>query len=50
MTRWMDDAGHMLARPGAHPRERQLADSAAHDAAMAAWLEGFLERWLDDAS
>jgi GMP synthase (glutamine-hydrolysing) len=45
-----DDAGHMLARPGAHPRERQLADSAAHDAAMAAWLEGFLERWLDDAS
>jgi GMP synthase (glutamine-hydrolysing) len=47
MTRWMDTAGHMLADPGAHPRERQLADSATHDPAMANWLEGFLERWLE---
>jgi GMP synthase (glutamine-hydrolysing) len=47
MTRWLNDAGHMLERPGAHPRERQLAESAAYDTAMAAWLEDFLERWLD---
>jgi len=47
MARWIDTAGHMLGHPGAHPPERQLADSAAHDVAMAAWLEGFLERWLE---
>ncbi len=50
MTRWMNEAGQMLANPGAHPRDRQLADSGTYDAAMAAWLEGFLERWLDGAS
>jgi hypothetical protein len=50
MTRWMNEAGHMLANPGAHPRNRQLADSGTYDAAMAKWLEGFLERWLDGAS
>lgn len=49
MARWIDTAGHMLVHPGAHPRERQLADSAAHDAAMSSWFEGFLERWLEGA-
>ena len=46
MARWIDTAGHMLAHPGAHPPERQHADSAVHDAAMAFWFEGFLDRWL----
>jgi len=46
MARWIDTAGYMLGHPGAHPPGRQLADSANHDAAMAAWLEGFLKHWL----
>lgn len=46
--RWIEEAGHMLERPGAHPAERQLADGARHDPAMGAWLECFLERWLQD--
>ncbi len=47
MRRWLDQAGHMLVAPGAHPRERQLADAARHDRPLKAWLEGFLERWLE---
>jgi GMP synthase (glutamine-hydrolysing) len=47
MNRWMEEAGHMLAEPGAHPRDRQLADARVRDPPMAAWLEGFLARWLD---
>jgi GMP synthase (glutamine-hydrolysing) len=46
MTRWMEEAGHMLAEPNAHPRERQLKDAALYDAPLAAWLEGFLDDWL----
>lgn len=47
IRRWLTDAAHMLSEPGAHPAERQLADIEAHDADMAAWLEHFLEHWLD---
>ncbi|RMD61917.1 MAG: glutamine amidotransferase [Alphaproteobacteria bacterium] len=46
MTRWMDSAAHMLDNPNAHPRERQLADAAVHEPAMARWLERFLRAWL----
>ncbi len=46
MTRWMENAAHMLENPNAHPRERQLADAARHDPAMARWLDGFLKDWL----
>lgn len=49
LTRWMDEAGHMLDNPNAHPRARQLADAEVHDAPLAAWLERFLDGWLDDA-
>ena len=49
MCRWMESAGHMLERKGAHPRERQLADAETYDAPLAAWFDGFLARWLDDA-
>ena len=47
--RWIDTAGHMLAERGAHPEQRQLADGERHDPTMRAWLEGFLDRWLDGA-
>ena len=47
--RWIREAGHMLASPGAHPAERQVADGARYDATMRVWLETFLDRWLEDA-
>lgn len=46
MHRWLQEAGHMLAEPGAHAREAQLADSERFDAPMEAWLDRFLVRWL----
>ena len=46
MERWMREAGHMLAAPGAQPSDLQLADCERFDAPMAAWLRGFLCRWL----
>lgn len=45
-SRWMAEAGHLLEKPGAHPRERQFTDAAAHDAPLADWLDGFMRRWL----
>ena len=48
MQRWLSEASESLAHPGAHPRERQLADAEQHDAAMAAWLNCFLDHWLGD--
>lgn len=47
IQRWLTEAGHMLAEPGAHPEARQRADMARHDIAMASWLERFLVRWLE---
>jgi len=46
MTRWMKEAGHMLAEPNAHPRARQLADAERFDAPLGSWLERFLGGWL----
>lgn len=48
MRRWIDEADHMLARPGAHPAERQEADSTVYDGTMADWLAGFLDLWLGE--
>jgi GMP synthase (glutamine-hydrolysing) len=48
-TTWMAEAGHMLAMPGARPREAHFRDALAHDDRLAAWLEGFLPAWLDAA-
>lgn len=44
--RWIKEAGHMLASPGAHPAERQREDSERHDPPMRDWFEGFLDRWI----
>lgn len=46
MARWLRDAAHMLEEPGAHARDRQLADAARYDEPLEAWLRSFLERWL----
>lgn len=50
MTRWMNEAGHMLAEPNAHPRARQLADAERFDAPLASWLERFLDDWLAEGA
>lgn len=47
MNRWIENASHMLAEPGAHPAERQRADAQTWDPPMAGWLEDFLDHWLD---
>lgn len=46
---WMAEAGHMLAWPGAQPREAHFQGALHHDGPLAAWLEGFLPRWLNGA-
>jgi len=46
MQRWLSTADHMLDRPGAHPDERQIADSKQFDAPLSDWLNGFLDDWL----
>ena len=50
MKRWLREAGHCLSEPGAHPAERQLADAALYDKAMADWLNSFLADWLEAPS
>lgn len=46
MRRWQVKAAHRLVEPGAQPAEAQCRDWVRHDAALAHWLEGFLDRWL----
>lgn len=46
---WLAAASHMLSNPGAHSRERQLADNDRHLAPLGSWLSGFLDHWLPAA-
>jgi len=46
ISRWMREAAHMLEEPGAQSAEKQMADNQRFDGEMAAWLRGFLDRWL----
>lgn len=46
--RWIRDAGHMLAEPGAQPSEDQLAAAEHHDEPIELWLRSFLETWIAD--
>ncbi len=48
MVRWMEMDSDEAEKPGAHSRERQLADSERYDAPMGDWFEGFLRRWIAD--
>lgn len=45
-TRWLDEAAHMLSTPGAHDRDRQLADTQRYDGAQQQWLRRFIDHWL----
>lgn len=45
--RWLDMIPDACSRPGAHSRERQVADAARHDDKMRLWFEGFLDRWVE---
>ena len=46
--RWITEAGHMLAEPGAHSADRQIADAERYDGPMESWFEKFLDVWLGD--
>lgn len=46
MERWAKMAGHRLVLPGAQARDQMRANYARYDAGIAAWLDGFLTRWL----
>lgn len=49
LRRWLDTAADHLVRPGAQPRDMQLADCPRFDPPMHVWLDGFLDRWLGRA-
>lgn len=46
IVRWNGEAGPGRERPGAHPRDRQLADAETFYTDMTSWYEGFLGHWL----
>ena len=48
MNRWIDEASHMLAEPGAHDAGRQRSDARRFDRPMSLWLDTFLDQWLGD--
>ena len=45
MCRWTTRGAERLNAPGAHPRDRHLADWFLYDAAVAQWLDCFLGTW-----
>ncbi len=49
MARWIEEAGHMLAKPGAQPAERHFAEAERYDPPTAAWLERFFDDWLEES-
>ncbi|MBB4264552.1 glutamine amidotransferase-related protein [Roseospira visakhapatnamensis] len=46
MERWIHKAAPMLMLPGARPAEDHRAGRRRFDAAVARWVERFLDRWL----
>ena len=48
MKRWLDTSKDKGEKPGAHSRDRQIADSARYDGPMAAWFTAFLDCWVAD--
>jgi GMP synthase (glutamine-hydrolysing) len=46
MCRWTVRGHENLDKPGALPRERQLADWYLHDPKMRLWIDAFLDAWL----
>ncbi|MDX2257425.1 MAG: glutamine amidotransferase [Hyphomicrobiaceae bacterium] len=50
IVRWLALSGHRLAEPGARPIETVLDDHRLCGAAIAGWLDEFLEGWLAGSS
>ncbi len=50
MCRWTTRGAERLSRPGAQPRQGQLAGWFQHDRDVAAWLGAFLPAWLAGAA
>lgn len=46
MHRWTIKAAHRFVLPGVRPRETHFVDRLAHDRAVDAWLDQFLDHWL----
>ena len=46
MDAWLEFGKERLNRPGAQPAALHRQGRAAHDAALRAWLERFLDHWL----
>lgn len=46
IDRWTTDAADQLDLPGAQPRQIQFQAHERHSAAVATWLERFLQQWL----
>ena len=47
MHRWTTLAAHRFVLPGARQRDEHFEDRLLHDAAVARWLDRFLDVWLD---
>jgi GMP synthase (glutamine-hydrolysing) len=50
IDRWTTDAPDQLELPGAQPREIQFQAHERHSAAVATWLQRFLQQWLASAA
>ena len=48
--RWQDGPWAPWGKPGVQSREEQDALCAAHDAAQAEWIEGFIDRLMVDGA
>ena len=44
--RWLETAAEHLTRPGAQPREQQIAHMERFDPPLHDWFDRFLDRWL----
>ncbi len=44
--RWLDEVPDATTRPGAQPREKQIADAARYDQPMYEWFKSFLDGWI----
>jgi GMP synthase (glutamine-hydrolysing) len=47
MHKWTTRGHDRMELPGARPRHTHFADRAVYDYSARAWLNVFLERWLD---
>ena len=46
--RWTVKGAERMAKPGAQPRRAHIEGRLRYDAAVDAWLDQFLDLWLDE--